>query len=126
LSELLEQLYPFIWFVGIAIVGYVFIHRFTDTIKAKWVSNRLAINARKKEGDTEEQIDQLIQNAPQMIKHIEEEISKQRDAGVSDDQMKGLMSKKQMLDFVVQNHEIINIIGKPIIKKVLGIIKGIG
>ena len=125
MSELLEQIYPFLWFVGIAIVGYIFIHRFTDTIKAKWTSNRLAINAKKKEGDTEEQIDQLIANAPEMIKHIEEEISKQKEAGVSDDQMKGLISKKQMLDFVVQNHEIINIIGKPIIKKVLSVIKGI-
>ena len=126
MSELLEQLYPFLWFVGIAVVGYIFIHRFTDTIKAKWTANRLMTNAKKKEGDTEEQIDQLIANAPTMIKHIEEEISKQKEAGVSDDQMKGLMSKKQMLDFVVQNHEIINIIGKPIIKKVLTIIKGIG
>ncbi len=126
MSELLEQLYPFIWFVGIAIVGYIFIHRFTDTIKAKWTSNRLAITAKKKEGDTEEQIDKLIANAPEMIKHIEAEISAQKERGVSDEQMKGLLSKKQMLDFVVQNHEIINIIGKPIIKKVLGVIKGIG
>ena len=126
MSELLEQLYPFIWFLGFAVVGYVFIHRFTDTIKAKWSNNRLAVNAKKKDGDTEEQIDKLIANAPEMIKHIEAEISNQRDKGVSDEQMKGLMSKKQMLDFVVQNHEIINIIGKPIIKKVLTIIKGIG
>ncbi len=68
----------------------------------------------------------LIDNAPQMIQHIEAEISKQKENGVTDDQMKGLISKKQMLDFVVQNKEIIDIVGKPIIKKVLGIIKGIG
>ena len=126
MSELLTQLYPFIWFVGIAVVGYFFVHRFTDTLKNKWTANRLASNAKKKEGDTEEQIDKLINNAPEMIKHIEAEISAQKDRGVTDDQMKGLLSKKQMLDFVVQNHEIINIIGKPIIKKVLGVIKGFG
>ncbi len=126
MSELLEQIYPFLWFVGLAVVGYVFVHRFTDTLKNKWTANRLLSNARKKEGDTEEQIDKLIANAPEMIKHIESEISTQREKGVTDDQMKGLLSKKQMLDFVVQNHEIINIIGKPIIKKVLGVIKGIG
>ena len=125
MSELLDQIYPFLWFVGIAVVGYIFIHRFTDTIKAKWTATRLLTNAKKKEGDTEEQIDKLIANAPEMIKHIESEISTQREKGVTDEQMKGLLSKKQMLDFVVQNHEIINIIGKPIIKKVLGVIKNI-
>ncbi len=125
MSEILDTLLPFVWFVGIAITGYIFFHRFSDVIKEKFRASTKAVTARQKEGDTEIQIDQLIANAPQMIKHIEEEISKQREAGVSDDQMKGLMSKKQMLDFVVQNHEIINIIGKPIIKKVLGIIKGI-
>ena len=125
MSEILDTLLPFIWFTGIAITGYIFFHRFSDVIKEKFRVNTRASSQKQKEGDTEIQIDQLIQNAPQMIKHIEEEISKQRDAGVSDDQMKGLLSKKQMLDFVVQNHEIINIIGKPIIKNVLGIIKGI-
>ncbi len=125
MSEILDTLLPFIWFTGIAITGYIFFHRFSDVIKEKFRVSTRASSQKQKEGDTEIQIDQLIQNAPQMIKHIEEEISKQREAGVSDDQMKGLLSKKQRVDFVVQNHEIINIIGKPIIKKVLGIIKGI-
>lgn len=125
MSEILDTLLPFIWFAGIAITGYIFFHKFSDVIKEKFRINIRQSAANKKDGDTEYQIDQLITNAPKMILHIEEEISKQREAGVSDEQMKGLMSKKQMLDFVVQNHEIINIIGKPIIKKVLGIIKGI-
>ncbi len=125
MSEILDTFLPLIWFIGIAITGYIFFHKFSDVIQEKFRINIRQSTQNKKDGDTEFQIDQLITNAPQMIKHIEEEISKQREAGVSDDQMKGLMSKKQMLDFVVQNHEIINIIGKPIIKKVLGIIKGI-
>ena len=125
MSEILDTLLPFVWFVGIAITGYIFFHRFSDVIKEKFRANTKATAFKNKDADTEQQIDQLIANAPQMIKHIEEEISNQREKGVSDEQMKGLLSKKQMLDFVVQNHEIINIIGKPIIKKVLGIIKGI-
>ena len=125
MREILDTLFPLILFAGFAIVGYLFVHKFTDVVKEKFRGNTRQSAQNKKDGDTEFQIDQLITNAPTMIKHIEEEISKQKEAGVSDDQMKGLMSKKQMLDFVVQNHEIINIIGKPIIKKVLGIIKGI-
>ncbi len=125
MAELIELLMPFLWFTGIAVTGYIFFHRFSDVIKEKFRANTKATAFKNKDKDTEQQIDQLIANAPEMIKHIEAEISNQREQGVSDDQMKGLLSKKQMLDFVVQNHEIINIIGKPIIKKVLGIIKGI-
>ena len=125
MSEL-ETLIPFLWFAGIAFTGYVFFHKFSDVIKEKFRSNIKSKNIQNKDKDIDQQMSSLIDNAPQMIQHIEAEISKQKEAGVSDDQMKGLISKKQMLDFVVQNKEIIDIVGKPIIKKVLGIIKGIG
>ncbi len=124
MSEL-ETLIPFLWFAGIAFTGYVFFHKFSDVIKEKFRSNIKANNAKHKDKDIDDQMTSLIDNAPQMVQHIEAEISKQKDAGVTDDQMKGLISKKQMLDFVVQNKEIIDIIGKPIIKKVLGVIKNI-
>ena len=48
-----------------------------------------------------------------------------RGQGVSDDQMKGLYQKKQLLSLVADNQEVINIIGKPIIKKLLGFVKAI-
>ena len=35
---------------------------------------------------------------------------------LSDEQMKGIYQKKQMLELVTNNAEVINIIGKPIIK----------
>ncbi len=124
MSEL-ETLIPFIWFAGIAFTGYVFFHKFSDVIKEKFRSNIKAHNANKKDKDIDDQMSSLIDNAPQMVQHIEAEISKQKEAGVTDDQMKGLISKKQILYFVIKNKEIIDIIGKPIIKKVLGVIKNI-
>ena len=48
-----------------------------------------------------------------------------KSQGVSDDQMKGLYQKKQLLSLVADNQEVINIIGKPIIKKLLGFVKAI-
>jgi len=39
--------------------------------------------------------------------------------------MRGIYQKKQMLELVTNNAEVINIIGKPIIKKLLSFVKGI-
>ena len=123
---LLETLMPFIWFSGIAFTSYVFFHKFSDVIKEKFRSTTKQHNLNKKgEGDIDGQMDKLIDNAPSIKTTLDNEIAKQRDEGVTDDQMKGLLSKKQMIDFVVDNKEIINIIGKPIIKKVLGLVKAI-
>ena len=123
---LLETLMPFIWFSGIAFTVYVFFHKFSDVIKQKFQSNARQHNMGKKgETDIDNQMDKLIDNAPQIRTELNTEIENQRDKGVSDEQMKGLLSKKQMIDFVVDNKEIINIIGKPIIKKVLGMVKAI-
>ncbi len=123
---LLETLMPFIWFSGIAFTAYIFFHKFSDVIKQKFKTNITAHNMSKKgEGDIDNQMDKLIDNAPTIKTTLDREIEKQRQDGVSDDQMKGLISKKQMIDFVVDNKEIINIIGKPIIKKVLGLVKAI-
>ena len=123
---LLETLMPFIWFSGIAFVAYVFFHKFSDVIKEKFRSKARGTNLNKKgDEDINNQMDKLIDNAPTIRTELNTEIENQRSQGVTDEQMKGLLSKKQMIDFVVDNKEIINIIGKPIIKKVLGMVKAI-
>ena len=123
---LLETMMPFIWFSGIAFTVYIFFHKFSDVIKEKFRSKARAQNLGKKgEGDIDNQMDKLIDNAPTIRTELNTEIENQRSQGVTDEQMKGLLSKKQMIDFVVDNKEIINIIGKPIIKKVLGLVKAI-
>ncbi len=123
---ILETLMPFIWFGGIAFTVYIFFHKFSDVKKEKFRSKARAQNLGKKdEGDIDNQMNKLIDNAPELRTQLNTEIESQREKGVTDDQMKGLLSKKQMIDFVVDNKEIINIIGKPIIKKVLGMVKAI-
>jgi len=74
---------------------------------------------------TDSQIDDLINNAPRILNEINKQIKEQELSGVTQDQMKGLLQKKQMLELVTNNAEVINIIGKPIIKKLLGLVKSL-
>ena len=68
-----------------------------------------------------------IKRARQTLKknEINKQIAEQKASGVDDSQMKGLYQKKSMLELVTNNQEVINMIGKPIIKKLLGVMKSL-
>ena len=125
-SELIPpEIIPLVWFSCIAITVYVFFRVFSSTLKEKFKQTNLS--RKKAEGSihTDSQIDDLINNAPRILNEINKTIAEQKSAGVSDEQMKGIYQKKQMLELVTNNAEVINIIGKPIIKKLLGFVKAI-
>ena len=122
---LTPDLIPFVWFGGIAITVYVFFHKFSDVIKEKFRQTNLTRRAVEKNGNTDNQIDDLISNAPRILNEINKQIAEQKAAGVTDEQLKSLYQKKQMLELVTNNQEIINIVGKPIIKKLLGFVRAI-
>ena len=119
------EIIPLVWFSCIAVTVYVFFRVFSSTLKEKFKQTNLS--RKKAEGSihTDSQIDDLINNAPRILNEINKTISEQKNAGVSDEQMKGIYQKKQMLELVTNNAEVINIIGKPIIKKLLGFVKAI-
>ena len=119
------EIIPFIWFGGIAITIYVFFHKFSDVIKEKFRQTNLTRRKEERTGNTDGQIDDLIGNAPRMLNEVNKIIAEQKASGVPDEQMKGLYQKKQMLEYVTNNQEIINILGKPLLKKVLGFVKAI-
>ena len=60
-----------------------------------------------------------------MLNEVNKIIAEQKASGVPDEQMKGLYQKKQMLELVTNNQEVINILGKPLLKKVLGFVRAI-
>jgi len=125
-SELIPpEIIPLVWFSCIAVTVYVFFRVFSSTLKEKFRQTNLS--RKKAEGSihTDSQIDDLINNAPRILNEINKTIAEQKSAGVSDEQMKGIYQKKQMLELVTNNAEVINIIGKPIIKKLLGFVKAI-
>jgi len=119
------EIIPLVWFSCIAVTVYVFFRVFSSTLKEKFKQTNLT--RKKAEGSihTDSQIDDLINNAPRILNEINKTIAEQKAQGVKDEQMKGIYQKKQMLELVTNNAEVINIIGKPIIKKLLGFVKAI-
>ena len=125
-SELIPpEIIPLVWFSCIAVTVYVFFRVFSSTLKEKFKQTNLTRKKAESSGHTDGQIDDLINNAPRILNEINKTIAEQKAQGVSDEQMKGIYQKKQMLELVTNNAEVINIIGKPIIKKLLGFVKAI-
>jgi len=119
------EIIPLVWFSCIAVTVYVFFRVFSSTLKEKFRQTNLTRKKAESSGHTDGQIDDLINNAPRILNEINKTIAEQKAQGVSDEQMKGIYQKKQMLELVTNNAEVINIIGKPIIKKLLGFVKSI-
>ena len=120
------EIIPFVWFTGIAITVYVFFRKFSDVIKEKLKQG--TISKRKTEAiknSTENQVDSIVDNAPRMLSEINKQIAEQKSKGVKDEQMSGLYRNKQIFEFVTNNSEVINLVGKPIIKKVIKFGQGI-
>jgi len=125
-SELIPpEIIPLVWFSCISVTIYVFFRVFSSTLKEKFRQTNLTRKKAEGSGHTDGQIDDLINNAPRILNEINKTIAEQKAQGVSDEQMKGIYQKKQMLELVTNNAEVINIIGKPIIKKLLGFVKSI-
>ena len=119
------EIIPLVWFSCISVTVYVFFRVFSSTLKEKFKQTNLSRKKAEGSGHTDGQIDDLINNAPRILNEINKTIAEQKAQGVSDEQMKGIYQKKQMLELVTNNAEVINIIGKPIIKKLLGFVKAI-
>ena len=120
------EIIPFIWFGGIAITIYVFFHKFSDVIKEKFRQTNLTRRIQEKNGNTDGQIDDLINNAPRILDEVNKEITAQRAQGVTDEQMKGLLQKKQLLELGTSiPPEVINIVAKPLVKKIIGFVGSI-
>ena len=125
-SELIPpEIIPLVWFSCIAVTVYVFFRVFSSTLKEKFRQTNLSRKKEQGAVHTDSQIDDLINNAPRILNEINKTIAEQKEQGVSDEQMKGIYQKKQMLELVTNNAEVINIIGKPIIKKLLGLVKSL-
>ena len=119
------EIIPLVWFSCIAVTVYVFFRVFSSTLKEKFKQTNLSRKKEQGSVHTDSQIDDLINNAPRILNEINKTIAEQKEQGVSDEQMRGIYQKKQMLELVTNNAEVINIIGKPIIKKLLGLVKSL-
>ena len=126
MAELIPpEIIPLVWFSCIAVTVYVFFRVFSSTLKEKFRQTNLSRKKAEGSGHTDGQIDDLIGNAPRMLNEVNKIIAEQKASGVPDEQMKGILQKKQMLELVTNNAEVINIIGKPILKKAISFMKAI-
>jgi len=116
------EIIPIIWFAGISVTVYFFFRKFSDVIKAR-ITHTTRKNKTVDVEETGNQIDNLINNAPRILDEVNKEIESQREKGVTDEQMKGLLQKKQLLELGTSiPPEVYNIVAKPVIKKLIGFI----
>jgi len=116
------EIIPIIWFAGISVTVYFFFRKFSDVIKAR-ITHTTRKNKTIDSEDAGNQFDNLVTNAPRILDEVNREISAQREQGVTDDQMKGLLQKKQLLELGTSiPPEVYNIIGKPLVKKIIGLV----
>jgi len=126
-SELIPpEIIPLVWFSCIAVTVYVFFRVFSSTLKEKFRQTNLSRKKEQGSGQMDAQIDDLVKNAPRILEEVNKDIISQRAKGVSDDQMKGLLQKKQILELGTSiPPEFYQIVGKPVIKKILRFVGGI-
>lgn len=116
------EIIPIIWFAGISVTVYFFFRKFSDVIKAR-ITHTTRKNKTVDVEETGNQIDNLINNAPRILDEVNKEIESQREKGVTDQQMKGLLQKKQLLELGTSiPPEVYNIVAKPVIRKLMGFI----
>ena len=109
------EIVPLVWFSCISVTVYVFFRVFSSTLKEKFRQTNLSRKKEQNTTNTDEQIDNLIDNAPKILREINQQIAQQKSSGVTDDQMKGLYDRKKMIELVTSNQDIINL-GKPVVK----------
>ena len=74
------------------------------------------IEVQKEKKNLENGIDELLENAPQMYSKVLAELQYLKENGADEKQMASLQRKADLLKMAVDNQEIINLAGKPIIK----------
>jgi len=122
---LFSQVEPFLWFFGISAIVIFLGSKFTETIKEKFKQGGISKRANAKEPDLDQQFNDMLKNAPSLYEQVTNEITKLKEQDVPEEKMKSLISKQSMLKFAVDNKEIINMIGKPLVTRLLKIIKGV-
>ena len=85
-----------------------------------------SIDVQKDKKSFENGVEELIDNAPSMYQKVLQELQYLKENGADEKQMASLQRKADLLKTVVENQEIINVAGKPIIKYLGKIIGGLG
>ena len=102
-------------------IGYFFLRLWYNYRKETMIQVKKE-NKNKASQDMETQLNDIIDNAPRIKAEIDSQIEQQRAKGVTDQQMSGLMMYKQIVDLAASNPQLAQIIGKPLVKGLVGIV----
>tara|TARA_B110000263_G_scaffold88502_1_gene77359 strand:- start:161 stop:535 length:375 start_codon:yes stop_codon:yes gene_type:complete len=119
--DILPIIYLTIGLVSTYFIGRLVLSHMTQIKKVK-----RGIEVQKEKKNLENGIDELLENAPQMYSKVLAELQYLKENGADEKQMASLQRKADLLKMAVDNQEIINLAGKPIIKYLGGFLKGIG
>ena len=119
--DILPIVYLTIGLVSTYFIGRLVLSHMTQIKKVK-----RGMEVQKEKKNLENGIDELLENAPQMYAKVVAELQYLKENGADEKQMASLQRKADLLKMAVDNQEIINLAGKPIIKYLGGFLKGIG
>ena len=119
--DVLPIIYLTIGLVSTYFIGRLVLSHMTQIKKVK-----RGIEVQKEKKNLENGIDELLENAPQMYSKVLAELQYLKENGADEKQMASLQRKADLLKMAVDNQEIINLAGKPIIKYLGGFLKGLG
>ena len=119
--DILPVVYLTIGLVSTYFIGRLVLSHMTQIKKVK-----RGMEVQKEKKNLENGIDELLENAPQMYAKVVAELQYLKENGADEKQMASLQRKADLLKMAVDNQEIINLAGKPIIKYLGGFLKGIG
>ena len=113
-------------YLSIGLVATYFLGKLVLSHTEKIKKVKRGIEVQKEKKNLEKGIDELLENAPQMYAKVMAELQYLKENGADEKQMASLQRKADLLKMAVDNQEIINLAGKPIIKYLGGFLKGIG
>ena len=113
-------------YLSIGLVATYFIGKLVLSHTEKIKKVKRGIEVQKEKKSIENGIDELLDNAPQMYAKVMAELQYIKENGADEKQMASLQRKADLLKMAVDNQEIINLAGKPIVKYLGGFLKGIG
>ena len=119
--DILPVIYLVIGLVSTYFIGRLVLSHMTQIKKVK-----RGIEVQKEKKSIENGVDELLDNSPQMYAKVLAELQYLKENGADEKQMASLQRKADLLKMVVDNQEIINIAGKPLVKFVGSFLKGIG
>ena len=113
-------------YLSIGLVATYFLGKLVLSHTEKIRKVKRGIEVQKEKKSIENGIDELLDNSPQMYAKVMAELQYLKENGADEKQMASLQRKADLLKMAVDNQEIINLAGKPIIKYLGGFLKGIG